>query len=462
MTDLATTERPRRDLTKEYVTGGPLLWYSSRQRLLPAYIDDLTAELGDDLYERMENDPMVRACLGVIKTGILEESVTLVPAIDDDTADGYQQSADLVDWCQAILDDLTIPLDDVLWDMLSCMAYGVRVAEQKYEIERTYTGQEQVVLCALKPKPRAAIGFAVDPYLNVLGLVGRRGGETSLLERDRFAVLTFRPKDSDPRGTTILRASYNAWDLKMRTWPEYLRYLVQFASPSIDGEVAPGAPDELEYNDAGDATGVTLTAEQAFLQKLLVFRNGSVIARPSGSKLTMLWSQGEGKAFLEAFRLFNREIATGIVYQTRALMEAEFGSKADSSTANDILTTLIRQLKRSVCRMLRTDVLRLLVRYNYGPEAEPLTPYASLGETEQQDWAGMMSAASQAGYTLDPSQFPGIDELLNLPPRDPEAAAPSEPDDADQDAQPQQPPEDAQQGEPGQPADESEDDDVQE
>lgn len=409
----------KRDPTKEYVAGSPLGWYVARQQALPDYIDDLTLEFGDDLYDRMGNDPMVRACTTILRSGILEESATLLPAIDDADADGYAQSAELVPWCQAILDDLTIALDDVLFDMLGCLSYGNRVAEQVYAYDRTYSGKTELILQALKPKPRTATAFVVDPYLNVLGLLGQVDGRSVVLPRERFAVLTFRPKDSDPRGSTLLRAAYNAWDLKMRAWPEYLKYLVQFASPSLFGTTAEGADTEPAYDSNGQPTGEYISSEMALLTKLLQFQNGSAIAARFGTQIKEILSQGEGKAFLEAFRLFDRQIAMGIVGQTRALLEAEFGSKADSSTANDLLSTLVRQMKRSVCRMLRTDVLRPLVRYNFGPDAERLTPYATLGETEPQDWAARLNAAAGAGYLLDPSQWPGIDELLNLPPRAP-------------------------------------------
>lgn len=409
-------------LTQEYVTGGPLVWYGARVQTLPPYIDDLTFELGDDLYERMLNDPMVNASLTILRASILEESATLVPAIDDSSADGYQQSADLVPWCQAVIDDLEIALDDVLFDLLGCLAFGSRVAEQVYENDSTYTGNAQIILRALKVKPRTATAFVVDPYMNVLGLLGQVEGRPMTLDRDRFAVLSFRPVNSDPRGSTLLRAAYNGYELKMRTWPEYLRYLVQFASPSLFGTTAPNAADEPLYNEAGQPTGSFITAVEALLEKMLLYQNGSAMAAPNGTAVNAMWSQGEGKAFLEAFRLFDRQIAMGIVGQTRALLEAEFGSKADSSTANDILTTLVRQMKRAVCRMLRTDVLRLLVRYNFGPAYERLTPYVTLGETEPQDWSARMTAAAGAGYLLDPSQWPGIDELLNLPPRAPQAS----------------------------------------
>jgi hypothetical protein len=77
--------------------------------------------------------------------------------------------------------------------------------------------------------------------------------------------------------------------------------------------------------------------------------------------------------------------------------------------------------------MLRRDILRPLVAYNYGPDAaRMLTPMVSLGGVEKQDWSAKamaIAALTKAGY-LDPSQYAAIDKELNLPPR---AAMPEEP-----------------------------------
>jgi hypothetical protein len=412
MLDLTTRKPQQRDLVREQVA--PFgMWYGQRKQALPPFIDDLTAELGDDVYERMLRDPVVSAALNVLTSSVLAESVTIIPAIDDRDADGYQQSADLVPWCQAIIDNLDMAIDDVLFDLLNALALGNRVAEQVYHIDQSYSGKQEIVLRALKVKPRASTAFVVDEYLNVIGLLGYIDGKQTIVNRDRFAVMSFRPKDYDPRGQSILRSAYNGYELKMRMWPEYLKYLVQFASPSLFATVPEGAGDE------PDGNGGFVSAVDAMLSRLLAFQNGSAMAAPFGSTLKEITSQGEGKAFLEAFRLFDKQMMLGIIGQTRSILESEFGSRADSQTANDVLQTLVRQIKRSTARMLRRDVLRMLVRYNYGPEYEVLTPYVTLGETEPQDWAARLGAAASAGYLLDPSQWPGIDELLNLPPRAP-------------------------------------------
>jgi hypothetical protein len=99
-------------------------------------------------------------------------------------------------------------------------------------------------------------------------------------------------------------------------------------------------------------------------------------------------------------------------------------ARAAAQVHADVLDTLVRQGRRSVVRMLYRDVLRQWVRVNWGDAAVKLTPIPSLGVTEQRDLPAMMGAIAQlwnAGY-LHPSQQAGIDDDLNLPPRDLTAA----------------------------------------
>jgi hypothetical protein len=316
--------------------------------------------------------------------------------------------------------------------MLLAIGLGNRVAEKVNAFDSSYTGKTEVVLQRLNVKPRRNLAFVVDPFGNLIGFLGQEVGAPLLrgalltadqiaqvLPRSKFAVFSFRPKDNDPRGETVLRTAYNPWWSKMQLWPDYLRYLAQFASPSIDGMVAENAADEAILDGNGVPTGQVRTAEEAFLAKLLAFRNGTAIARPFGSELNMLWSTGEGGAFLSGFEFFDKQAAKAILYQTLATEEASFGTRAQGSIHETILETIVRQAKRSVCRMAFRDLLCPIVEANAGADKRRLTPRATLGDAETQNLPALWTAAAQlqkAGY-FDGSQLPEVDELLNLPPR---------------------------------------------
>jgi hypothetical protein len=62
--------------TQEYVSGAggtSASWYAHTLRAWPWSIDDLTADYGDDLYERMLHDAHIAASINVLKAAIIED-----------------------------------------------------------------------------------------------------------------------------------------------------------------------------------------------------------------------------------------------------------------------------------------------------------------------------------------------------------------------------------------------------
>jgi len=446
-------------LDREYTAGGYLSWYSQIARVLPWEVDDLAAQLGDDIYERMLTDSQVISCVAILKASILEDGVIVRPAIDDEEDPGFGRASDILDFCEQVLDDLIVPLDDVLWNMLDALAFGNKVAEQVYEVDSTYTGQKSLVLRALKVKPRRVTAFVVDSYSTVIGLLGlvpgvgypvqvgtyltNLSGQANLLPREKFAVLTFRPKDGDPRGVSLLRSAYDPWNAKVRLKPAFLKYLTQFASPSLVGVLAPGSVPTDAVDALGnplfnvDGTRKQIKPSDAMTAALTSFQNSSVVTIPNGADVKPIEMTGEGASFLNAFDWYDRQIAKGILSQTLATEEGKHQARAAASVHQDVLGTIVRQAKKSVERMIRRDVLMPLVTHNFGDAARRLTPQVNLGTTEQQDMTGIFTAVASlqtSGYITD-SQRPFFDEMMGAPSATPDELAEAS-------AQPMPPPQD--------------------
>ena len=412
---------------REYVAGGASWWARTRTQSLPWPFDDLTEDFGDDIYDRMYLDPQAAAVLNVLRAGAIEEGVNLTPpeAVAAADADGHDLAIEIRDFCRSVLNDLETPLDDVLWDMLAALRSGSRVAEQVYSDAQLARGR--LVLRALKVKPQRATAFVVDAFMNVVGLQvlqpalpaavgGVAQPRNPVVDRSKFAVYTFRPENGDPRGRSIYRPAYPPWWAKMQVWPEFLKYLARFASPSIYATTGEKAQEVVIKNPDGT---ITRKSPVEFLfETLLAFQNGTVAAFPYGTLLEVLEATGDGAPFLNAFGRCDQQITIAVLHQTRATLEAKYGSRADSESGQDTLDTIVRQIKRSLCRMLRTDVLRPMVAYTYGEDAaQALTPVASLGSVERRDVAKMavaIAALAKQGLIF-PSQLPGIYAQLNLP-----------------------------------------------
>lgn len=431
------------DPTLEYVSGSggtSAGWYNHQLRAWPWSIDDLTSDYGDDLYERMMHDAWVAASVNVLKAAIIEDGALLTPAVTDAGADGLALATAIADAATRMFAELDTPLDEVLWDLLSAIALGNRIAEQVYTIQ-AIDGAPKLMLTALRVKPRTALAFVVDPFLRVQGLLAQLPGRPSpvsqgsivnpallpnILPRGKFAVLSFRPKNGDPRGTSVLRPAYTAWNLKGQAMQEYLKYLVQFASPSIIGTTPANAIRVPAEDSAGNIIpGKTISPQVNLLNTLLAFRNGSAMAAPFGTLVKEIYSTGDGAAFTRAFEGFNHDITLAIMGQTLATGEGQHDSRAAAQVHQDILDTSVRQAKRAVCRMLTFDVLRPWVIANWGEAALPLVPVVTLGTTEAPDLSATMlgiAALEKAGW-FTPSQKPAVDLILNIPQRTAEESA---------------------------------------
>lgn len=430
----APVEARKRDLRREFVTAGSPVrsFTSSKLQTLPHPLDDLSRDLGLDIYRRMMNDPQVKACVTLMKAAILEDGLTLAPAFTDVDADGYKKSIEVRDEALFMLDNLDTPLDDVLWNMADAMVYGSKVAEKVYALADGLDGERKFQLTRLKPKPHNATSFVVDQYLNVLGITANKVtsaystqevSTADVLPLEKFIYLSWHPEDGDPRGTSLLRPAYEPWWRKQQIIPEYLRYLAQFAGPSLwattpEGAQSPPAVDPLGNPDTTVETPPT--PEQVLLDTLLTFQSSTAAAFPYGTDVHLIQSDGDGAAFIAAIGGSNQEITKAILTQELATEQSANQARAAAQVHQDVLETLIRQGKKAFCIMVARQVLTPWVLFNYGADAKALVPKPSLGTTEEQDLPALIRAfaAAWAAGMIAPSQLPHIDGRLGLPVRD--------------------------------------------
>lgn len=430
-------------LSREYVSGGNLSWLglnSQQERVLPWAIDDISASFGDDIYERMLHDPQIAACMQVYKASIIEEGATFSSPIDDPDDPNVDLAKDLNLAAMTMFDNLDTPIDQILDSMLDCAAYGNKVGELIWAFQ-TIDGDLRLQLTGIKPKPRRTTAFVVDAYMNLLGLLYQSpdrpfapivSGSTyiannqftidQILPLEKFVVLTFRPHDGDPRGSSILRPAYKPWTVKQQIYPEYIKYLAQFAGPSIVGFTAEES-DQLPITDAlsnpdADQTG-SLTPEEEMAGALERFQNGTVAVFPFGADVKPIQMTGDGRAFLSGFAHCDQQIVTAILTQTMATQESEHMARAAAQVHQDVLDTLIKQGKKIVMRMLQT-ILKRWITYNWGAQLLPLCPIVTLGSAEQRQIPSLMASVAQLqGVSFfAPEQMPGIDRMLGLPVRD--------------------------------------------
>jgi hypothetical protein len=434
------------DLTKQYVSSDGVTFVQQYARTLTPYIDDITADFGVDLYERMRKDPQVESALAILFMAVLAHGYAITPNLKKDMPD-YDQSEKIAKFVQTNLDRLRTPLMSVLHEMLLALAYGHKVAELLYEIGTLDPDSPpQMLLADIRPKPQTSTAFVVDRFNNVLGYLWIHPGGTipglallptslqvndpgttenpTILPPEKFWNFAYHVENGDPRGTSVLRPAYHAWWTKAQLQRSYLAFLATFAQPSIAIFTDPEAEPPEEFDPATGAPLPQRSAEQIALEQAKNIQNGSCAAFPGGARLQVVETHNDGTPFQMAMDLYNREITKTIIGQTLMTEEGQHMSRAAAATHQDVFGVLVRHVKLLLADSFRQQVITTLVRYNFGDEAaDRFCPNVSLGETEHQDFpqnANAVAALVREGY-FDTSQYEELDNLLALPPRDPES-----------------------------------------
>ena len=464
------------DLRTEYVSGSPSVMLQSYLRSLPFYIDDISAAFGDDIYERMSYDPTISSSALVLILGALGQGMQLTPAAKIGDPE-FELATELADFCQANLNGCSSQPHRWMVELAEGVKFGNKIAEKVYrdaekdelepfpELTKRTLGTG-LMLGAMKVKPRHSYAFVVDIYQNLVGLLGLQPGKgisvlaqtlltaqmvtENLLPREKFVVFSHLPENEDPRGRSALRPGYNAWFAKQQAYGEYLKYLAQWGTPGVEGETPEKATAQPVRNPDGsyqlDQNGrpITIDPEQKLVNILENYRGGACVAVPHGTNIKPFEAKGDGTVFLKAFEYSDSEMAKAILGQTLATGEGKHDSRAAASVHQDILGLFVEQLKRELESCVQNDVIRELIRLNYGPDLLRLAPKATLGDVSPQDIAALMTAvaALQTSGYIDDSQKPALDARMGMPVRvvSEEPDGTPDADDAGQDDEPAQPP----------------------
>lgn len=416
----------------EYVGADPRRSAWAYAQGLPYNIDDVTRDFGTDLYERMMNDPQVASCVEVIKSAVIAEGIQLVPACRSGGSphtpgDGTETPEEaMCEWVEGVIRNMDTSIDSVLYDMMDAVALGHKIAENIYTIR-----DGALVLRAIKVKSRETLSIVVDQFKNIVGfqanipgrmsqsgsmLVYGAGSPEGLLPRAKFSMLTFRRSNEDPRGRSILRAAYNTWWIKQQVWQEYLKYLSQFGNPTVVAEIDSEQPRNTTVYPLSDGTQGSL--REAIQEILLQFRGGSAMTLPPGVTATVLQADPRGgETFQAAIDMLDAQIAKSILTQTLATEQGKNQARAAAQVHQDILGTMIRQIRKTVAGMVERDIIKPMILYNFGEKAaRELAPSVRLGEVEQQDWPSTARAVSMLMKVgLEPAQRDALLQKIGLP-----------------------------------------------
>ena len=425
---------------KQYVSSGQFLTRVSRDtaEILGTHADEILRFLGPKAYDRMDLDAEVAKCFRVIKTYVLSDGMDISPAVPEQDTEFYPAALWISDFVNRSKENLSESLRDILEQQLDAMKYGHKVAEITYEFKETGEDAGLYHLKHLKVIKQGAVAFVRDKFKNVLGfkvpnIHGKR--KIKVIPRDKFFVLTFRAVDSDPRGTSFLKAAYHAWHFKMMMWPEYMTWLKQCAVPGLVG-ITSAENDAKNYvrdangNMVTDNNGnfIAIPATSQLADALASMRNASAIAIPAGSTVTPINNSVSSEPFKTSRDVANEEIEMCLLLQTLATSDSRHNTRAASQTAMTVLDILVYDIKNVVIEAFKRDVVRQLLEVNkeeisrrLGISQEQvmkLVPKVVLGDSERRMWANDVNAITQAyangdGWVKE-DQLPGLHRQVGL------------------------------------------------
>lgn len=402
---------------------------------------DYYGQLDESVIDMMLCDAVISSDYDLLNENVLADGGQIIPAItsepqatgdatkDEESKRTYALAQQISEFCTRAVEGMETDPVELFEQMLEARRYGNRVAEVTYEPQLD-GANSKLVLKNIKVKSRGAVQFVLDAFNNLLGFTTGFSIDRSLkpdeqiLPRVKFFLFTYRKTNEDPRGQQGFRSLLCAWRQKIEAWPILQRYMKLFAVPGLVAKPSPTSQNEvlkdpLTGEPVKDTQGnvITLTPQQALRNALLHWENSTVVVVAPGAEVEPIQATGEGQLFVNHFRLINSELTRGQLRVTRATSEAVHGSKADSETAVDMMSTLVLYLKHRLAAAFRRDVLFVLTWLNFGEKAAKLyTPFFQFGDDDRYNWAQDAQAVTLFKDCTADSQWDFLTASAGIPP----------------------------------------------
>lgn len=443
--------KKEKELTGEYVVGGRTGYGEPSVDRIDT-IDAVERRLDQDLIDRLRLDGEIESNVSILADSVFSDGIEIASAVADEEDAEFNEAAEIAEFMRKAIETAR-PIAKTAREMFKGAFYnGVKVAEivLKYRNDSRVDGK--LVLDRINPKPNTATAFVTDKFYNVLGLVGaKRAGDVApsgsialtsdeIIPRDKFFILDFEQEDNDPRSLSQVRAVVEDYCDKMLTRKQWREWRRTSAIPKKLGITAPNAKEvELRNADGSKATenGIPkkISAEKALMLSMEGLANNSAITVPNGADVKQLEVNGTGVQFERSIRSSNLSIRKVILGDSLATGEADKDARAARESSKDVIDMRKQFLRSTVADAIERDIFRLLTVLNFGEDKAHLTPKCFLGDTEANDWATDVQAASRAGYKFAPRHLRQLDTQFGLEPRDEDEAVPSTTEE-DPDAQP--------------------------
>lgn len=447
---MARAARKEKDATNEFVVGSRQGWYEPSVGRVDT-TDRVELRLDQELIDRLRLDGEIESNVGILADSVFADGLSVVPAVTDEKDSEFELAKEIADFI-TMATEVEKPIVKTSREMFKGAFYnGVKVAEIVLKYRNDSRADGKLVLDRINPKPNHATAFVTDKFYNVIGLVGaRRPGDVAssglmlssdeIIPRDKFFVLDFEQEDNDPRGLSLVRACVEDYCDKRLTREQWKEWRRTSAIPKKFGTTAQGA----KTVEVKDATGQPvmengvrkqLTPQKALMQALEGYANNSSITAEFGTDVKQLEVNGTGVQFERHVKACNLTMRKVILGDSLATGEADKDARAARESSKDVVDIRKQSFRTIVADAIERNIFRLLTVVNFGEDKAHLTPKCFLGDTEANDWATDLQAASSAGYSFAPEHLQQLDAQFGLEPRENVEQA-KDPEETDPNAKP--------------------------
>lgn len=329
----------RRPEKSEIITADKLNWQLIMNMLPdPDIILQKTGKTAE-VFDEMENDSHVWACLSSRKAGVLTKEWDVVPAGDN------PRDQEIASFVKSALDDLD--MDSLIRQLLDAPFHGYTVHELIWKEARG-----RWVIDAFKDRPQRFFGFDVDSNLMFKGIYNLDG---VLMPGAKFLVARHEGSEKKPYGVRLASKCYWPWLFKKHGYKFWAIFVEKYGMPLAIGKYSPGASEQ-------DKTDL--------VQALIDLVQDAAVAIPSNSEVDFK-SAGEGKERIhQMFMEFcESSISKAILGQTLTTQIGETGGAyAAAKVHSGVRDDINESDAKLVMSVLNNQAVWWLVEFNYGPQ----------------------------------------------------------------------------------------------
>ena len=306
--------------------------------------DDLFQKTNDySIYEEMLQDDQVSVCMNIKKDLVIGSGWDI---LSGDTNQELIQE----DLKRALSEDLNLPFDDQLQELLSSFEFGFAIAEKIFQ----YRPDGTLSLKCIKARHPGTWLIHTDKHGNPERFE-QRGTDTTV-EIDPKSVIHYinQPMFQNAYGQSDLRAAYAAWFVKRQIIRYYGIFLEKAASPipvaKYDANINSNAVDEI-------------------YDAIRRFQTKTALVIPKAIELEFLEASNNGEVFIKGINIFNMFIGRSLLIPDLLGFQGSETSGGSYALGKDQIEILFKHIERrrvTLERVVNKEIIQPLIIHNWG------------------------------------------------------------------------------------------------